>query len=145
MPYVNAEKKNVSYNQKSSITTFTEQGRMIVLYDKKITIAKADDIVDAWRVLEGLRCLVNEIWLRRAQITPSFEARTRPHALEIYSRLPRTNCKQCGEPTCFAFAMKLWSGGTKPTSCKPIFGSGYEKLKDAFMEICRGLGIEDLE
>jgi ArsR family metal-binding transcriptional regulator len=122
--------------------TFTDQDRMIVLYDKKITIAKADDIVDAWRVLEGLRCLVNDIWLRREQITPSFEARTRPHAIEIYTRLPCTNCKLCGEMTCFAFAMKLWSGEVKPSACKAIFGGGYEKLKDAFADICRGLGLE---
>ena len=27
--------------------------------------------------------------------------------LEIYKQLPKTNCKDCGLPTCLAFAMKL--------------------------------------
>ena len=27
--------------------------------------------------------------------------------LEIYKLLPKTNCKECGFPTCLAFAMKL--------------------------------------
>ncbi len=27
--------------------------------------------------------------------------------LEIYKLLPKTNCKECGQPTCLAFAMKL--------------------------------------
>ena len=27
--------------------------------------------------------------------------------LEIYKLLPQTNCKDCGFPTCLAFAMKL--------------------------------------
>jgi acetyl-CoA decarbonylase/synthase complex subunit gamma len=27
--------------------------------------------------------------------------------LEIYKLLPKTNCKDCGFPTCLAFAMKL--------------------------------------
>ncbi len=27
--------------------------------------------------------------------------------LEIYKQLPKTNCKDCGLPTCLAFAMKM--------------------------------------
>jgi acetyl-CoA decarbonylase/synthase complex subunit gamma len=27
--------------------------------------------------------------------------------LQIYKLLPKTNCKDCGFPTCLAFAMKL--------------------------------------
>ena len=32
--------------------------------------------------------------------------------LEIYKHLPKTNCKDCGFPTCLAFAMKLAQMGT---------------------------------
>ena len=31
-------------------------------------------------------------------------------ALDIYKLLPKTNCKECGDPTCLTFAMKLASG-----------------------------------
>ena len=31
-------------------------------------------------------------------------------ALDIYKLLPRKNCKECGDPTCLTFAMKLASG-----------------------------------
>ena len=27
--------------------------------------------------------------------------------LEIYKQLPKTNCRDCGLPTCLAFAMKM--------------------------------------
>ena len=30
--------------------------------------------------------------------------------LDIYKLLPKKNCKECGDPTCLTFAMKL-SGG----------------------------------
>ena len=30
--------------------------------------------------------------------------------LEIYKHLPKTNCKECGSPTCLAFAMALAGG-----------------------------------
>ncbi|MBE9573661.1 MAG: acetyl-CoA decarbonylase/synthase complex subunit gamma [Proteobacteria bacterium] len=36
---------------------------------------------------------------------------------EIMKRLPKTNCKECGYATCFAFAMKLATGGAKLEDC----------------------------
>jgi acetyl-CoA decarbonylase/synthase complex subunit gamma len=36
---------------------------------------------------------------------------------EIMKMLPKTNCKECGYPTCFAFAMKLATGGAKLEDC----------------------------
>jgi acetyl-CoA decarbonylase/synthase complex subunit gamma len=37
--------------------------------------------------------------------------------LEIYKLLPKTNCKECGFPTCLAFAMKLAQKGTELDNC----------------------------
>ena len=37
--------------------------------------------------------------------------------LEIYKQLPKTNCKECGFPTCLAFAMKLAQKGTELSKC----------------------------
>ena len=31
-------------------------------------------------------------------------------ALDIYKLLPKKNCKECGDPTCLTFAMKLAGG-----------------------------------
>ncbi len=36
--------------------------------------------------------------------------------LEIYKLLPKTNCKECGFPTCLAFAMKLARRAPSSTS-----------------------------
>ncbi len=30
--------------------------------------------------------------------------------IQIFKLLPKTNCKECGVPTCLAFAMNLASG-----------------------------------
>ena len=35
----------------------------------------------------------------------------------IMKKLPKTNCKECGYATCFAFAMKLATGGVKLDDC----------------------------
>ncbi len=37
--------------------------------------------------------------------------------LEIVKRLPRTNCKKCGYPSCLAFAMALMTGAARPEAC----------------------------
>lgn len=38
-------------------------------------------------------------------------------ALDIYKILPKKNCKECGDPTCLTFAMKLAQGKVDPSLC----------------------------
>ena len=38
-------------------------------------------------------------------------------ALDIYKLLPKKNCKECGDPTCLTFAMKLASGKGDVEKC----------------------------
>ncbi|MEI7857295.1 MAG: (Fe-S)-binding protein, partial [Methanomicrobiales archaeon] len=38
-------------------------------------------------------------------------------ALDIYKLLPKKNCKECGDPTCLTFAMKLAGGKTDVELC----------------------------
>jgi len=40
--------------------------------------------------------------------------------LEIYKQLPKTNCKDCGHPTCLAFAMALASGKASLDACPHV-------------------------
>jgi len=37
--------------------------------------------------------------------------------LDIYKLLPKKNCKECGDPTCLTFAMKLAGGKVRPDLC----------------------------
>lgn len=141
-PYMNAVRKDAFYNVNGPTFTFMDQYRMITLYARRIAMAKVDDIVDTWRVLESLRIMFNECWQNRTSIEPSCELRKKPAALEIYFRLPRTNCGQCGEKACMAFALKLWSGQISRFKCKPVFEGDCMHLKDALFEICSGLGVE---
>ena len=96
-PYMNAEMREASYNENGPTLTFMDRYRVISLYPRRIAIAKADDMVDAWRTLEMIRCRVNQTWARRADIEPCHEMREKPPALEIFKRLPKTNCRACGE------------------------------------------------
>jgi len=140
-PYLNAEMREASYNVHGPTFTFMAGYRMVSVYPHRIAVAKADEIVDAWRVLEAIRCRANEVWARRDEIEPSCEMREKPPALEIFKRLPRTNCRACGEATCLAFAVKVWTGDVPVGLCSPVFGGERADLKDALLEICAGLGV----
>lgn len=144
-PYLNTAMPSCAFNPHSSIVTFMESYRMISLYSWRLTVAKADDLVDAWRVLEKIRCLVNDTWAKRAAIVPSYELRRKPPALEIFKRLPGTNCRQCGEPGCLAFALRVWNGELAPSLCAPVFGGTHAGLKEPLIQICSGLGLADAQ
>ena len=51
--------------------------------------------------------------------------------LEIYKLLPRTNCKDCGFPTCLAFAMKLAQKQVELAACPHVSESAQAALSDA--------------
>jgi len=140
-PYLNAEMREASYNVHGPTFTFMDRYRMVSVYPRRIAVAKADEIVDAWRVLEALRVRANEAWARRGDIEPSYEMRERPPALEILKRLPRTNCGACGEATCMAFAVKVWSGEAAVSQCTPVFEGEAAHLRDALVEVCSGLTV----
>jgi len=140
-PYLNTEMREANYNIHGPTFTFMDRYRMVSVYRRRIAVAKADEVVDAWRVLESVRVRANEVWARRSEIEPSYELRERPPAVEILKRLPRTNCGLCGEATCLAFSVRVWSGKADVSLCRPVFRGEATHLKDALIEVCSGLSI----
>jgi acetyl-CoA decarbonylase/synthase complex subunit gamma len=51
--------------------------------------------------------------------------------LEIYKLLPQTNCKECGYPTCLAFAMKLAAKQAELKGCPYVSEASKAKLEAA--------------
>lgn len=51
--------------------------------------------------------------------------------LEIYKLLPKTNCKECGFPTCLAFAMKLAQKQVELDACPHVSAAAKEALSSA--------------
>ncbi len=141
LPYLNAVVPAASFTPASSTLTYHDGHRMVALYPGRITIAKADDIVDAWLALERIRGLVETTWANRAAIVPLYETRKRPPAIEIWRRLPGTNCGACGERTCLAFAARLWSGRARLGDCAPILLPDQAPRRAALDDICSALGI----
>ena len=51
--------------------------------------------------------------------------------LEIYKQLPKTNCKECGFPTCLAFAMKMAAGQVPLEKCTEVTEEAKAALESA--------------
>jgi acetyl-CoA decarbonylase/synthase complex subunit gamma len=68
--------------------------------------------------------------------------------IDVYKLLPKTNCKECGQDNCMAFATKIVNREIEIDSCKPLLkpenAKNYAKLKDllkpAVKEITVGVG-----
>jgi len=51
--------------------------------------------------------------------------------LQIYKLLPKTNCKECGFPTCLAFAMKLAAKQAELSACPHVTEEAKQALAEA--------------
>jgi len=51
--------------------------------------------------------------------------------IEIFKLLPKTNCGECGVPTCLAFAMNLASGKAELNACPYVSEEAKSKLEEA--------------
>ena len=82
----------------------------------------------------GLVKLVNRTWEQRDEIEPDFETRQRPTVMAVFKVLPGTNCRQCGQPTCWNFALKLATAQATLDQCPPLaepaFAGRLRQLQD---------------
>jgi acetyl-CoA decarbonylase/synthase complex subunit gamma len=68
--------------------------------------------------------------------------------IDIYKLLPKTNCKECGQENCMAFATKIVNREVNIDQCPPLLKKEYEKaykqlkemLKPAVKEVVVGAG-----
>lgn len=61
--------------------------------------------------------------------------------IQIFKMLPKTNCGECGVPTCLAFAMNLASGKAELDACPYVSDEAREKLAEASAPPIRPVAI----
>ncbi len=120
-PYLNATLRGAVYEPAVPSVSWRKAGHYVVFQPNQIGVSNVEDREAAIKEVEGIIALVNRTWERRDQIEPNYETRRRPTGLEVYKLLPRTNCKACGEASCFAFANKLAAGQVRLEACTPLF------------------------
>lgn len=134
LPYLNSVLGGFVYVKDPPTVTFRSQGKLITVHSRKIAINALKDENEAIKIVEWLKREINDAWDKRDEIEPLYKGAPRPGIMEILKLLPKkTNCRQCGEPTCMVFATKLAEGAKGSEKCPPLGVDEKVKL-DTYME-----------
>ena len=77
-----------------------------------------------------------------SEIEPNYSKGADLKALDLYKLLPGTNCKECGEPTCLAFAVKLAGQEAGILKCNPFFSDKYQEKRKVLFELLHAAGYD---
>ncbi len=128
LPYLNAELGGFEYFKDPPAVSFKMHGKIIAVHSRKIAVNALKDEDEATKILEWLKREINAAWEKREEIEPSYEGAPKPGVLEILKLLPKTNCRECGQPTCMVFAVLVSQGVKGPEDCLPLSEDGRMKL-----------------
>ena len=130
LPYLNTILGGFTYTNDPPTLTFKASGKLITLHSRKIAVNALRDREEAEKIAAWLRREINEAWENRDEIKPSSESAKQPVLMEIFKLLPRTNCRECGEPTCLVFASRAVEGVKDQNDCPPISVDSREQLRE---------------
>ncbi len=142
LPYLNAVMKKVVFNPGGKTLTFKREGMCFTFHEDAITATKLRDLPHAHEELTAMTARINDVWSRRGEIKPSYDRGLRLNPFQIYKGLPATNCRECGEPSCLAFASKVLSEEASILACKPLFTPDYREKRIALLELMEEAGYE---
>lgn len=128
LPYLNAVLGGFEYLQNPPAVTFRAQGKLITVHGDKIAVNALKDEAEARKIVEWMKNEINDAWDNRETIQPSTTGMPRPGIIDILKLLPKTNCRECGEPTCMVFATKVAEGAKGAENCPQIHDENAEKL-----------------
>jgi len=120
LPYLNSELGGFEYFPDPPAVTFRAQGKLITVHGKKIAVNALKDEIEAAKIVEWLKNEINSAWKNKEKIEPCYTGMPKPGIIEILKLLPKTNCRECNEPTCLVFATKVAEGSKGPENCTQI-------------------------
>lgn len=141
-PYPNAVLKGCVFRPDTGTLSFRHEGKFFTLYARRVAVTRIADDADAQQTLAWLRDFINQTYEGRERITPSYKTCDAPKALDVYKLLPGTNCGECGEATCLAFALKVVAQSTEIAACRPLFSGQHEAKRERAVEVLLGAGYE---
>ncbi|MBU1171463.1 MAG: Fe-S cluster protein [Proteobacteria bacterium] len=131
LPFLNSVLGGFEYIKDPPSVTFKAQGKLITVHGDKIAVNALKDEDEAKKIVEWLKREINEAWEKRDTIEPRFERMPRPKIIEILKRLPnKTQCRQCGAPTCMVFATQIAEGAKGPDDCPQLDEDRFKNLSE---------------
>ncbi len=128
LPYLNAALGGHEYTRQPPSVSFKAHGKLISVSGRKIAINALKDGAEAEKIVAWMVREINAAWENRATITPRDVGLPKIQVIDVLKLLPKTNCRQCGAPTCMVFATQVAEGAKDESHCPPLEEAQKEKL-----------------
>jgi ArsR family metal-binding transcriptional regulator len=120
LPYLATLPNVIAYNPETCTLTLRRQPGFISLYSDKAYITKVRDTEEGLELFQALVDAINATWDNRMEQLGMTTRKHAPRPLDVWTLLPQTNCKKCGEATCMAFACNLLLQERILEECSPL-------------------------
>jgi len=135
LPYLATVIRGCTYIHGTGELSYMDKGHIIAIRSKQITVTALVDEAEARQVCDDLRNMINEVDKQRESITPTLRKHARLDPLTVYRELPRTNCGECGETTCMAFAARVVSRELTANGCKILLENKYTGQRERLYQM----------
>ncbi len=117
------------------VITWSEGGHNYALRPHELAVGNLTGRESGLGVIREAIDRLNAVWERRSEITPDYAVREKPKILDVYKLLPKTNCKQCGLPSCMGFAGELVAGNKALDDCTPLLEDMSEEARGKLLDM----------
>lgn len=139
IPYVARLIRGGAYRPDVPAIAFEEQHRLLIVSPGEVTISRADDLWDLWRLIRTTVELLCTAWDRKDVMEPEKEPRHGVGATEIFKLLPSTNCRKCRQAGCMEFAAGLLTGRCSIEQCTPLFHEQDSRYIESLSRLLRAV------
>ena len=138
LPYLATLPGVIAWNPEALTLTFRRTHGFMTLYNDKVYITQVVDTSEGRELFAALKDAINAVWEKRAELLAVTTTKNAPRHLDIWRVLPQTNCGQCGESTCLAFAVTLIQHTRTLTECPTLKNDSHFADRRAALEALLG-------
>jgi len=136
IPYLNTVLGGTAFQKNPPSVMFQINGRLIAVHPNKIAINALKDEAEADKILQWLANEINETWEKRDEIEPSENVAEKPKLIEVLKLLPKTNCRECGQPTCMVFSSLVIQCVKGSDDCPQLDATNRKRLETYLEKFC---------
>jgi ArsR family metal-binding transcriptional regulator len=120
MPFLATLPGIIAYNPEQCTLTFRRQPGFLTIQRDQVYITQVKDVQEGLELLAALTESINTVWDHRQELVAVTFSKRTPRPLDVWALLPQTNCRQCGELTCMAFAVGLLQQNRTLNECPAL-------------------------
>ncbi len=119
-PYINGEMEGALWYEHPGHIRFLYEDYRCLLYPEQASAHFFETRADAQSFPGRFTDLLNSIDAKKENIRPCFDCIFKVPVMDILKILPKTNCRECGYPTCMAFAAAVAGGKAMADQCPAL-------------------------